>query len=379
MPGSDSVSQKDVAKSAGVSVMTVSRVLRNSPRVSAETKERVLTTAREMGYAPDPLVAQLMERIRQRRHHGKSETIALLTEPGLSDLNLHNYVTLDHVRQRAASHGYRVEEFRIGLGGLSASRVRKILATRNINGVLVSVNSPNCTSSELDYNGLAAATFGFGLPRPSLHRASTNITEGLLAIFERLERRGYSRIGLAITPWADLRAGHTYSGALLHYQQSLPAKRQLPLLLLSQPSLDNDRALFEKWMRKHKPDVLISMHEPVKAWLEQMGLDIPKDIGLVVHDWIPAMNGLAGMDHRRQQVAAAAVDLLVAHLHHHEYGIPDPPWQILIPPRFVDGNSLRPDANEPSQPPQPQLTLPKSDWLKQNHTRAYSGKSSKRP
>ncbi len=343
MDSANSVSQKDVAKAAGVSVMTVSRVLRNSPRVSTETKERVLAEAEKLGYAPDPLVSQLMERIRLRRQRGESETIALLSEPDTSGHDIHNYISVDDVRQRASSHGYRVEVFQIGQGGLPPNRIRNILTTRNISGVLVSVNSPQCASSELDYTGLAAATFGFGLPRPSLHRASTNITEGLLAIFQRLEKRGYKRIGLVITPWADLRAGHTYSGALLHYQQSLPAKRQLPLLLFTEPKLADNRVLFEKWLHKHKPDVLISMHEPIITWLGEMGLKIPDDIGLVVHDWISAMNGLAGMDHRRRQVAAAAVDMLAAHLHHHEYGIPNAPWQVLIPPRFVDGKSIRPE------------------------------------
>lgn len=341
MASPDSVSQKDVALAAGVSVMTVSRVLRNSPRVSGETKQRVLTAVRSLGYQPDPVVSQLMERIRRRRQNKVSETIALLTEPDTSGLDLHHYVTLEQVRERAVSHGYRVEEFRLGASGVSAQRMRKILSTRSIRGVLVSVNSPTCVSRDLDYDGLAAATFGFGLPSPPLHRASTNITEGLLAIFERLERQGYRRIGLAITPWADLRAGHTYSGALLHYQQSLPSRRQLPLLLFSDPTLEGNRGLFEKWMLRHRPDVLISMHEPIKTWLAQMGLHIPEDIGLVVHDWTPDMQGLAGMHHRRRQVAAAAVDLLAAHLHHHEYGVPDAPRQVLIPPRFVEGPSLR--------------------------------------
>jgi hypothetical protein len=39
--------------------------------------------------------------------------------------------------------------------------------------------------------------------------------------------------------------------------------------------------------------------------------------------------------------AGLAVDLLAAQLQHHEYGVPPVPRQILIPPGFVEGGSLR--------------------------------------
>lgn len=43
----------DVAKGAGVSLQTVSRVLNNRPDVSAATRQRVLEIIRELGYQPD--------------------------------------------------------------------------------------------------------------------------------------------------------------------------------------------------------------------------------------------------------------------------------------------------------------------------------------
>lgn len=44
---------RDVAKAAGVSHMTVSRVLNNNPRVSATTREKVQKVITELGYEPD--------------------------------------------------------------------------------------------------------------------------------------------------------------------------------------------------------------------------------------------------------------------------------------------------------------------------------------
>jgi LacI family transcriptional regulator len=53
------------------------------------------------------------------------------------------------------------------------------------------------------------------------------------------------------------------------------------------------------------------------------------------------MNGFAGIYQQRDHLAAAAVDLIVTQLSQHEHGIPEVPRQIMIPPRWVDGPSIR--------------------------------------
>src|SRR5262249_1455189 len=44
---------KDIAERAGVSVMTVSKALRDEPDVSANTKARIKVLAQQLGYVPD--------------------------------------------------------------------------------------------------------------------------------------------------------------------------------------------------------------------------------------------------------------------------------------------------------------------------------------
>ena len=68
---------------------------------------------------------------------------------------------------------------------------------------------------------------------------------------------------------------------------------------------------------------------------------MPKDIGFVVHDWTPIMTRYAGIYQRRDHLAAAAVDLIVTQLSQHERGAPPVPRQIMIPPRWVPGPSVR--------------------------------------
>ena len=47
------VTLREVAREAGVSVSTVSRVLNDRPFVRSEVRERVMLVTRELGYRPD--------------------------------------------------------------------------------------------------------------------------------------------------------------------------------------------------------------------------------------------------------------------------------------------------------------------------------------
>ena len=49
----------DIARLAGVSKKTVSRIINNSPLVRKDTREKVETLMREVGYVPDPLARGL--------------------------------------------------------------------------------------------------------------------------------------------------------------------------------------------------------------------------------------------------------------------------------------------------------------------------------
>ena len=55
----DHLNSKDVAKIAGVSRTTVSRVINNSPNVSEETRKRVLDVINKNNYVPDASARKL--------------------------------------------------------------------------------------------------------------------------------------------------------------------------------------------------------------------------------------------------------------------------------------------------------------------------------
>ncbi|EDY18128.1 hypothetical protein CfE428DRAFT_4264 [Chthoniobacter flavus Ellin428] len=168
------------------------------------------------------------------------------------------------------------------------------------------------------------------------------MTVGIQQAVAQLIARGYQRIGLAITQWVDARAQHAYSGAMLQVQQSMPRPQRVPLLLFPHNDLRRGADVFRKWIRRHRPDALISFDTHVPDWLRQLELRIPEDIGLVVHDWAESMRDFAGIFQRRDHIAVAAVDLVATQLLHHERGVPEVPRQILIPPAWIEGPSIRP-------------------------------------
>jgi LacI family transcriptional regulator len=62
---------EDVAALAGVSTATASKALHNKPRISEETKQRVLDAAKQLNYSPNKLAQSLAR--------GTTGTIGLVT------------------------------------------------------------------------------------------------------------------------------------------------------------------------------------------------------------------------------------------------------------------------------------------------------------
>lgn len=336
-----------VAAAAGVSLMTVSRALRNAREISPATRQRVLRAAERIGYRPNPHLARLMFMVRGAKRRNVRAVIGVVRDDIPQD-ELHDpafqYVSTADIRIRAEQHGYAVEEFFMGRDGISPERLRGILLARGIEGIIVSPQSSRHLAGELDFSPFAAATFGYGLQSPALHRASANMMQGILETTERLARRGYTRIGLAVTRWIDNRSSHTYSGGLLHYQQQVDPKDRVPPLFLPD-NLARCATVFCDWFQQFRPDVVISLNTYVPDWVtKRMRLHIPEEVGFVVHDWTEEMAGFAGIFHRRPDAAAAAVDLVATQLMHNEHGIPTVPRQVLIPPLWIDGPSVRTPA-----------------------------------
>ena len=88
---------KDIAQRAGLSIMTVSKALRDEPDVSAATKTRIKLLAQQMGYVPDSTAQGL----RTRRTKLFGLVISSMTNP------IYSRVVLA-IEERAYELGYDV-------------------------------------------------------------------------------------------------------------------------------------------------------------------------------------------------------------------------------------------------------------------------------
>ena len=83
---------KQVAKAAGVSTQTVSRVINDRPDVAQETRERIQQVINELGYRPSALARSLIQR--------RSYTLGVITA-GLKFIGL-AHPEWDHYQSRRA-------------------------------------------------------------------------------------------------------------------------------------------------------------------------------------------------------------------------------------------------------------------------------------
>jgi len=336
-------SMQDVARAAGVSLMSVSRALRNAPKVSAATRARILKLAGDLGYQPDPNLARMMHSVRGKKRVRTHATIAVIRDHVADDGLLgpaYQYVSLEDIKSRAYGYGYEVEEFWLGRDRLTPKRLQGILDARGIDSVIVSPQSLSLPCSALDYSRFAAVAFGFAMRTPALHTCATSMSLGVQLAAAELRKRGYRRIGLAVTEWIDNRSLNGYSGGWYQFQAGLYESERLPILVMKHNDMPLNFGAFRDWFKLNRPDAVISFERNVPEWLFQMGLRIPKDVGFVVHDWTKRTGDYAGIFHRRDQVAAAAVDLIHSQLLQHERGIPEVPRHVLFPAGWVDGPSI---------------------------------------
>ena len=94
----------DVAKAAGVSTGTVSRVLNERPGVKAQTKTQVLATIEELGYKPDAAARELSA------NQGKRIGLHVATGERRMVLIPYFMLFLEHLVEELQNDGFRLHE-----------------------------------------------------------------------------------------------------------------------------------------------------------------------------------------------------------------------------------------------------------------------------
>lgn len=312
---------RQLAKLAGVSRTTVSMALRNHPRLSEDTRQRILKLAEKHGYTPDPLTSSLMNHLRTARKSRSVEKLAYLTwwnspEEWRKSPNDVNW--FEGVQARAKALGYEVEHIWAREPGMTSARLSKILYTRAIRGVIIAPLLRSRGHLSLDWKHLAAATISFTVVKPDLHRTSHFHHNGMILAVRKLKHYGYRRVGLANLTDQIERVNHGWLAGYLVYSQGLRARDRIPPFL-QKGWKENP---FAEWLEKHKPDAIVSNTQDPLYSLQNLGYRVPEDIGYASLDRLSSDDPWAGVDQQARLVAASAVDLVSAQLQRNEFGLP---------------------------------------------------------
>ena len=182
----DTVTIKDIAKALNFSTSTVSRALRGSYEISAETKKLVLEYAEKINYRPNPIALSLKER--------RSRSIGVI----VSEI-ANNFFSeaINGIESVAYNRGYHVI---ITQSHESEQREKVNVehhASRSVDGLLISLSSETVDLTylkELHEKGLPIVFFDRITDEIETHKVTANNYLGALHATEHLIYQGFKKI-----------------------------------------------------------------------------------------------------------------------------------------------------------------------------------------
>jgi LacI family transcriptional regulator len=327
------VTSQDVARAAGVSQQTVSLVMRNHPRISAQTKARVLAASATLGYQPNAAAASLRS--------SRSQTLGFLLyrrEEAASDAStadvFRNQLT-NAVITRARTDGYYVlfDTFAgvshclalLEGGRIDGALVEMMieddvlaqLLERTANVVLVGRDSSLPVSwVKADEEGGAYKLGRHLLSQGCKHPAILAVDEAFDSAIARERVRGFRRAlaeaGLQVAPEHLAIGDWSFESGYVLGQQ---------LLAQSEP-----------------PDAVFALAEEMAVGLieaaRHLGVRVPTDLAVVTtedNEWVKHVQPPLTASHvPMAEVGVRATELLLARL-----GDPDLPAERLIVPTTI--------------------------------------------
>ncbi len=306
----------DIAHLAGVSQPTVSRALRNSPLVSAETREKVQAIAKELNYQVDINARNLRSK--------QTKTIALLLceDPGTDDSMINPFFLsmLGSITRASAQRGY---DLLISFQQQSEDWNADYENAHRADGIIFLGYGDYIPYvekiSKLDEMGAHFITWGPVLPdQPGHFIGCDNVTSGYMAT-KHLTDLGHKKIaflGSASEHSPEVNGRYQgYVKALLEAGQIVNPKLQLDAETSEQQGYDATVALLKS---KLQFDAIFGASDlivigAIKA-LKEHGLKVPKDIAVVGFDNIATASYMNPPLTTVQQDTMLAGELLVENL-----------------------------------------------------------------
>ena len=333
--------QRDIARSCGVSQMTVSLALRGSKKISPVVRGRILKQAKKLNWYPDPALSSLMSYRYRRASTQHPSTIAWLTNWPTRDGWRENHPVylayFNGAASRAASLGYKLEEFWLGEPGMTPARMSRILYTRSITGLLLPPQSRAHSHLRLDWDKFAAVTFGYTLTKPYLHLATNHHFRSSVLALRKLRSLGYRRVGILLNQRYDTRVSYSWMAGCLVEQRRCAAGDVIPIQSLKLLSMEG----LSVYLKQYRPDALLTNFWNVGEWLQELKVSVPRDLGLAYLSVTERTPTFSGVNENSNAIGEAALDLLATMIQRNEFGIPQVPRHIMIEGYWVEGKTVR--------------------------------------
>lgn len=275
---------REVAKAAGVSTQTVSRVLNNRPDVAPETRKHVQRVITELGYAPN-VIARSLSR-------GRSNTLGVI---GYGLVYYGSSSTLTGIENKANELGFSLTLSLIDR--VEPSRVDQILynlLSQRVEGIIWAVpgdvNSFEWLTEKFSHVEIPLVYVNTSPTTTAFIAALDSRMGGRLAT-EHLVDQGYQRIGIITGPvnWWEARE------RLAGWLEVVQAARydDVERLIVEGDWNAPSGAVGLQTLLDQNPNidaVFISNDQMSLGALQtarRLGLNVPKDIGIVGFDDIP--------------------------------------------------------------------------------------------
>lgn len=311
---SDNPTSRDIADIAGVSQATVSRALRNSPLVRAETRQRIQKIAKELNYFVNRNAAGL------RTHQSNTIALLLFDETGGEDAQINPFFLsmLGYITRAAARLDYDVL---ITLQQLHDDWHIEYQASHRADGLILLGYGDYLTYRE-KLTALAAANTRFMIwgpvieDQPAHFIGCDNANGGFQATKHLLDigRRRIAFLGNTTQRCPELAARHDgYCKALAAFGMAPDSALKVDANNLEELGSDAIRKLLASGERF---DAVFAVTDviaigAIKA-LQEAGLDVPGDVSVVGFDDLPlAAHVTPALTTVRQDIRQAA-DGLVA-------------------------------------------------------------------
>jgi len=322
---------RQIAKLAGVSRSTASRVLNNHPNVSPERREQVQAVIAETGYQPDPFARSLSSR--------RSHIIGLVIPLAIRSLFEDPFFPrlMQGISRGCNSHGYTLSLFLFHSEEEETELYHRISHNRLLDGFIVTATrTGDPLIPELLANEIPFVVHGKH-EDPRVSFVEVDNETGAYTAVSHMVREGRQRIALISGPSNSLAAEDRKQGYLKALQE-----RRVPVdesIIIRGDFTDTSGYEAMQRLLLHKPDAVFVASDTMALGamraLREAGRQVPDQVAMVGFDDLPqaatANPPLTTVRQPIQRAGALAVEMLIDIL---ENGA-EPPRRIILPTELV--------------------------------------------